>query len=70
MCRVYDKTVEVQKMQKEWWHDVWQAHEWDGASLSTVVRIEVQSRREFLKQMRVDTLDDLSISAGIIIAHI
>ncbi|MCX6658787.1 MAG: hypothetical protein NTX81_00190 [Candidatus Bathyarchaeota archaeon] len=56
-ARFYDKTFEVTVSQKEWMREVWMAEGWDGETL--VIRYEFQCRRNFLKEMSVNTFEDL-----------
>ena len=51
--RVYDKSEEIEKSQKEWFRDIWSANGWDGES--RVTRLEFQARRDLLKEMLVDS---------------
>ena len=55
--RLYDKTSEIKVSQKEWAKEVWKAEGWD--SKTTVVRYEFQCRRNFLKEMSVNSFEDL-----------
>jgi len=57
MARIYNKTKEIRKSGKEWFKEIWLAGGWDGKQ--TVVRFEFQSRRGFLKEMSVDSFNDL-----------
>lgn len=57
IARIYDKTYEVVVSQKEWFHDYWIHKGWDGET--AIVRCEFQCRRVFLKDMGVDTYEDL-----------
>ena len=56
-ARFYDKTYEATVSQKEWMREVWTAKRWDGKT--PVIRYEFQCRRNFLKEMSVNTFDDL-----------
>jgi hypothetical protein len=56
-ARFYDKTFEITVSQKEWMREVWKAEGWDGES--PVIRYEFQCRRNFLKEMSVNTFEDL-----------
>ncbi len=56
-ARFYDKTFEVIISQKEWMREVWTAEGWDGET--TVIRYEFQCSRKFLKEMSVNTFEDL-----------
>lgn len=55
--RLYDKTSEIKVSQKEWAKEVWKAEGWDGES--PVVRYEFQCRRNFLKEMSVNSFEEL-----------
>lgn len=55
--RFYDKTSEVKVSQKEWMWEVWKVESWDGKT--AVVRFEFQCRRNFLKEMSVNSFEDL-----------
>ena len=56
-ARFYDKTFEVTVSQKEWMREVWKAEGWDGET--PVIRYEFQCRRNFMKEMSVNTFEDL-----------
>ena len=56
-ARFYDKTFEVTVSQKEWIREVWTTEGWDGET--AVIRYEFQCRRNFLKEMSVNTFEDL-----------
>lgn len=53
IARIYDKSLEVTVTQKQWFQSIWSANGWNGES--TVIRVEFQARREFLKEMSVDS---------------
>ena len=55
--RFYDKTREIAVSQKEWMKEVWKAEGWDGET--PVARYEFQCRRKFLKEMSVDSYENL-----------
>ena len=55
--RFYDKTNEIKVSQKEWMKEAWKAEGWDGET--TVVRYEFQCRRNFLKEMSVNSFEEL-----------
>jgi len=55
--RLYDKTNEIKVSQKEWMQEVWKAESWDGET--PVVRYEFQCRRNFLKEMSVNSFEEL-----------
>jgi hypothetical protein len=59
----YDKTVEIKGSGKEWFRDIWARHKkYDASAL--VFRIEFQWGREFLKEMKIETVDDLLAALG------
>lgn len=62
LVRIYDKTAEIMVTQKEWFRDVWLGEGWD--SVNTVIRCEFQLRRELLKEMGVNTFEDLRNSVA------
>ncbi len=51
-CDIYDKTLEVQTRGKQWFHEVWKAHGWDGKS--RVIRVEFRFKRECLHEMGIE----------------
>jgi hypothetical protein len=53
MIRIYDKLSESKKVHKEWFQDLWKQGGWDGKS--GVARVEIQLRRDFLKDYNVTT---------------
>jgi hypothetical protein len=57
VARIYDKTTEIKKTQKQWFEHIWKANGWDGKS--KVTRIEFQARRGLLKEMSVDSVESL-----------
>lgn len=62
IIRIYDKSYEVKKVHKEWFHDLWKQGGWDEES--TVARVEFQMRREFLKDFNVTTFESFEESLG------
>ncbi|MEK7282021.1 MAG: replication initiation factor, partial [Chloroflexota bacterium] len=54
-ARLYDKTIEIEKSHKTYFHELWKRSGWDGDS--TVWRLEFQFRREALGSFRVSRLD-------------
>ena len=56
MCRIYDKTLEIQKSQKTWFYELWKQQGWTN---KTVWRIEFQARRKVLKELGIESLYDL-----------
>jgi len=57
-CRLYNKSLELKKTNKEYLLDVWRKSGWGGRS--SVWRLEFQFRRTVLKQLGVNTVDELS----------
>ncbi len=55
--RLYDKTNEIKVSQKKWMKEVWKVEGWDDET--QVVRYEFQCRRKFLKEMSVDSFEEL-----------
>lgn len=68
MIRIYDKLLEIDHSQKIWFRDLWKKHGWDGES--SVTRVEFQMRREFLKSMQVDTMQDLEVKLADLWAYV
>ena len=60
LCRIYDKTTEIKKSQKEWFKEVWRGQDWNG--LSAITRVEFQLRRETLKEFSANSFSELSES--------
>ena len=56
-ARLYDKTIEIQKSHKTYFHDLWKRAGWDGSS--TVWRLEFQLRRELLAAFRISDFSRL-----------
>lgn len=56
MCRIYNKTLEIKKSNKVWFEDIWKQYGWNGKE---VWRIEFQARRKILKELRVETINDI-----------
>lgn len=57
LARFYDKSYEIVVSQKEWYRYYWLGKGWDGET--NIARCEFQCRRKFLKEMGVDTYEDL-----------
>jgi hypothetical protein len=58
VARIYNKTLEIRKSGKDWLLDRWGVGE--GV---TVYRIEIQYRREALKDFHIETFDDLLMAS-------
>ena len=56
-CRIYDKVLEISRSNKKWFHILWQANGWKPGQ--SVTRVEFQCRREFLRTIQTDTIEDL-----------
>lgn len=61
-CRLYDKTLEIQKSGKDSLKPLWHQAGWN--PLSAVYRLEFELKREALKAHGVDSLDDLLTKLG------
>jgi len=61
-CRIYDKLAEIDHSQKMWFMDLWRKQGWNGRS--PVTRVEFQARRDFLKTMQIETVEDLESQMG------
>jgi len=57
--RIYDKLAEIEHSNKVWFQDIWRKRGWDGRS--PVTRVEFQARRNFLKSMQIETVEDLEM---------
>jgi len=62
MARIYNKRVEIQNSNKVWFEDLWRRNGWDG--VSPVTRTEFQLRRGALKQLQVESVEDLGRQMG------
>jgi hypothetical protein len=51
-CLIYNKSSEVKVHHKEWFHEVWQKHGWDGEA--PVTRVEFRYERECLREMGIE----------------
>jgi hypothetical protein len=50
-CRIYDKSREIEKSGKEWFVDLWRAHEWSEED-GRVWRVEFSFKREALHELQ------------------
>ncbi len=57
IARIYDKSLEITLSQKQWFQTIWSTNGWNGES--RVIRVEFQARRDFLKEMLVDSFQSL-----------
>jgi len=62
VCRIYDKRVEIRNSKKRWFEDLWRGNGWDGKS--PVTRTEFQVRRGALKELQIETVEDLECQMG------
>lgn len=51
-CDIYDKSLEVKVRGKQWFHEVWKQHGWDGEA--RVIRVEFRFKRECLHEMQIE----------------
>ena len=56
-CRIYNKTLEIKKSNKEWFEDIWKQNGWNGTT--TVWRTEFQIRGKVIKELRICTIEEL-----------
>lgn len=56
-CRIYDKTEEIKRSQKNWFKNIWSAYGSDTGK--TVWRVEFQIRRKVLKELNIDKMNDV-----------
>jgi len=68
MMRIYDKLSESKKVHKEWFQDLWKQGGWDGES--GVSRVEIQIRREFLKDFNVTNFKSFEEALGDIFRYV
>jgi hypothetical protein len=57
LARLYNKTLEIEKSGKTFFHDIWAKYGWQPGE--TVWRLEFQFRRAVLKELGVNTFDEL-----------
>lgn len=62
LVRIYNKTLEMQANNKEWLKHTWKENGWDGKK--AVWRIEFQLRREALKELGIDQVEDYTAPMG------
>lgn len=55
-CRIYNKTLEA-KNSKKWFFDIWKEYGYN--SLNDVWRVEFQCRRKVLKELQINTYEDI-----------
>ena len=57
ICRIYDKVKEIKRSDKKWFEHLWSQNGWIKGY--DVIRVEFQCRRKVIRQMRIETIDDL-----------
>lgn len=57
--RIYHKSAEILHSGKDWFHDLWNLD-----ALSGVWRVEFQARRDLLRSLDIDSVDDLLAKAA------
>jgi hypothetical protein len=68
MIRIYDKLSESKIVHKEWFQDLWKQGGWDGKS--NVTRVEIQLKREFLKDFNITTFESFEEALGDIFRYV
>jgi len=69
-CRLYNKPLEIKTQSKKYWmFDVWGIAVDDVPKHMRIIRTEFQLRREVLKQLAIDTADDLIQYQGNLWGH-
>ena len=56
-ARLYDKTLEIERSEKTYFHDIWREVGWDGEH--PVWRLEFQFRRTILHQLGISNVEEL-----------
>lgn len=62
VCRLYDKTLELERKPREYLTALWRESGWDGSQ--HVWRLEFQFRREVLKELGISSPDELPATLG------
>ena len=57
ICRIYDKTAEILRSDKKWFENMWSEKGWEKDEV--VTRVEFQCRRKIIRQMQIQTIEDL-----------
>ncbi len=55
--RIYNKTLEIKSSNKQWFEHLWSDCGWKKGE--PVTRLEFQARRKIIRQMQIETLEDL-----------
>jgi len=61
MCRIYNKTLEIEKTGKQWFYDLWAKH---GYQEGDITRVEFQFRRDALRYHQINTIQDLKLQVA------
>jgi len=56
LARIYNKSLEINKSGKVWFHQIWLEHDWD--KNNEVWRVEFQIRRPALKELGITSCED------------
>lgn len=56
-ARIYNKSLEINSSQKNWFQEIWYSNGW--LNETVVWRVEFQVRRPVLKEMKINSFDDL-----------
>lgn len=62
VCRLYDKTLELERKPRAYLGALWRQSGWDG--MQRVWRLEFQFRREVLKELGISSPDELPAALG------
>ncbi|WP_121664782.1 replication initiation factor [Metabacillus litoralis] len=57
LARIYNKSLEIKKSQKNWFYDLWKEKQWNS---SDVWRVEFQIRRKCLKEFNINSIEEFS----------
>ncbi|MCL5023410.1 MAG: hypothetical protein M1497_08620 [Nitrospirae bacterium] len=68
MVRIYNKSLEVKKSHKEWFHELWEKGGWDVES--EIARTEFQLGRGFLQEFGITTFESFEQALGDIFRYL
>jgi len=57
LARIYEKTLELKQSHKDYMKEIWEKYGWN--THDSIWRIEYQLRRNFLKQIKTNTIPDI-----------
>jgi hypothetical protein len=63
-CRMYNKSLELEKSGKDWFVDLWRAHGWSEED-GTVWRVEFSFKREALHELQQESMSHETVFWGI-----